>query len=132
MVVPNFVVAQLTEQAKQYGVLERKERQGDDYVGLQELITYGLKGMSAYEDHCLNLSTPEKRDHAVTEFLYESLGFLTRTDATVDELLGMALKVGEINLKVMGNLEGLHIGKFGNPEPTKVRATGVTGFVQSP
>jgi hydroxylamine reductase len=117
----------LTEQARQYGVLERKAVLGDDYVGLQELIVYGLKGMSAYEDHCLNLTNFEDKDPAITKFLYECFAFLNRTDASIDELLGMALKVGEINLRVMGNLEDLHTSKFGNPEPTKVRASGRKG-----
>lgn len=36
--------SQLVENAKKYGVLQRKKELGDDYVGLQEMIMYGIKG----------------------------------------------------------------------------------------
>ena len=41
----------LTEQGKNFGVFERKQRLGDDICGVQELIMYGLKGTAAYQSH---------------------------------------------------------------------------------
>ena len=37
--------------AKDVGVLKRRDELGADVNGLQEMITYGLKGMSAYTAH---------------------------------------------------------------------------------
>lgn len=111
-------------QADAFGVQPRQAKMGIDYVGLQELIHYGIKGMSAYADHCHNLGY---QDPEVVGFFYEAMAFLTREDCTVPELLAFALKVGEVNLKVMAELEGLHISKFGSPTPKKVRASGVEG-----
>ena len=37
--------------AKSVGVLKRREELGADVNGLQEMITYGIKGMSAYTAH---------------------------------------------------------------------------------
>ena len=45
-------VQSLKDQAMEFGIERRKQKFGDDYVGLQELIFYGLKGTAAYADHC--------------------------------------------------------------------------------
>ena len=45
----------------------------------------------------------------------------------MDELLGWALKVGELNLKIMELLDSVHTQTYGNPEPTPVRITPVKG-----
>lgn len=55
------------------------------------------------------------------------LDFLTREDPTVDELLGWAMKIGELNLKVMALLDEANTGAYGHPEPTPVRVTAVKG-----
>ena len=48
-------------------------------------------------------------------------------DADADALLGLALRCGEVNLKVMEMLDAAHTGAFGHPEPTGVRVTPVAG-----
>ncbi|NLB94335.1 MAG: hydroxylamine reductase, partial [Armatimonadetes bacterium] len=45
----------------------------------------------------------------------------------MDELIAMALKVGEVNLKVMGLLDAANTGAYGHPTPTSVRVTPVKG-----
>ena len=45
----------------------------------------------------------------------------------MDELVGWAMKVGEVNLKVMGLLDAANTGAYGHPEPTEVRITPVKG-----
>lgn len=99
------------------GIVARKGAKGEDVVGLEELITYGLKGTAAYADHALVLG---KEDDSVYAFFHECLDFLC-TDQSVDALTGMALKVGEVNLKVMGLLDAANTGNYGHPEPTAVR-----------
>ncbi|MHB9109115.1 MAG: hydroxylamine reductase [Armatimonadota bacterium] len=114
----------LVQQGEEAGVLARRERFGPDVAALLELITYGLKGMAAYADHAHILG---QDDDEVYGFFHEALDFLTRPQYTLDELVGMALKVGEVNLKVMGLLDAANTGTYGHPAPTKVRVTPVKG-----
>jgi len=92
---------------------------------LQELITYGLKGMAAYYDHAWVLGITDEEAMA---FFHEALNFLTSNDAKdIDKLVPMALKVGEVNLKVMELLDKANTDTYGHPEPTSVRITPVKG-----
>jgi hydroxylamine reductase len=97
---------------------------GPDVTGLQELLTYGLKGTAAYADHAAILG---QEDPAVYGFFHEALDFLTARPTDVDELLGMVLKCGQVNLKVMGLLDAANTGAYGDPEPTQVRVSPVKG-----
>jgi hydroxylamine reductase len=99
------------------GIAARKATKGDDVIGIEELITYGLKGTAAYADHALVLG---KEEDSVYAFFHEALDFLCR-EQSVDALVGMALKVGEVNLTVMGLLDAANTETYGHPEPTAVR-----------
>jgi hydroxylamine reductase len=105
------------------GIAARKDKKGDDVTGLEELITYGLKGTAAYADHAMILG---QEDDSVYAFFHEALDFLTR-DNSVADLTAMALKVGEVNLRVMELLDAGNTGNFGHPEPTSVKVTPVKG-----
>ncbi len=109
--------------AEVISISERIESAGPDVTGLQELITYGLKGSAAYVDHAIILG---HTDDSIFAFFHEALDFLTETH-TIEELLGMSLKVGEVNLKVMALLDGANTGTYGDPEPTQVLVTPVRG-----
>ncbi len=112
-------------QAASLSIANRLEDLGPDVAGLQELILYGLKGTAAYADHARVLGV---EDDDVYAFFHESLDFLTTEAATdVDALVAMAMKVGEVNLTVMGMLDTANTGKYGHPEPTVVRVTPVKG-----
>ena len=113
----------LLAQGREVSVTSRKEKYGDDVAGLMELVTYGVKGVAAYADHAQILG---KADDAVYGGIYAALDYLTG-EPTVDGLLGMALKVGEINYKAMELLDGANTGAFGHPAPTAVRVTPVKG-----
>jgi hydroxylamine reductase len=102
----------------------RIDELGEDVTGLQELITYGLKGAAAYLDHAQILG---KSDYAVYGAVHEMLNYLTERPADVGDLLAKALKTGEINLRAMELLDAANTGAYGNPEPTKVRITPVKG-----
>jgi len=114
----------LTGEAAAIGIQTRKDQLGEDVTGLQELLTYGLKGTAAYADHAQILG---QEDNDVYAFFHEALNFLTKENPTVDELLGLNLKCGEINLKVMGLLDTANTGTYGHPEPTEVRVTPIKG-----
>ena len=114
----------LLNEAPDRGINARKKALGDDAAGLQELLTYGLKGMAAYADHALILG---QEDENVYAFIHETLDFLTRTNPTVDELVGYNMKCGEVNLRVMELLDKANTDAYGHPVPTKVRVNPVKG-----
>jgi hydroxylamine reductase len=114
----------LLEQASKVGVKQAKAAFGDDLAGLQELLTYGVKGMAAYVEHAHVLG---KDDDKVYAFIHEALDYLTDKDPQVDKLLGLNLKCGEVNLAVMEMLDAANTGSYGNPAPTSVRITPVKG-----
>jgi hydroxylamine reductase len=117
--------AEMLVQAQTLSIAKKIETLGADVAGLQSLILFGLKGTAAYADHALVLG---KEDDSVYAFFHEALDFLTGPKATdVNELVAMALKVGEVNLKVMELLDAANTGTYGHPEPTQVRITPVKG-----
>jgi hydroxylamine reductase len=87
-------------------------------------MLYGLKGTAAYADHARVLG---QEDPGVYATFHEALDFLAKPNPTVDELLGWALKVGELNLRVMQLLDAANTGTYGHPEPTRVRVTPIKG-----
>jgi len=114
----------LIRQGEEVSIQKRKENQGDDITGIQELIVYGLKGAAAYADHAQMLG---KEDESVYALFHKTLNFLTKDSPSIDELLATALKVGELNLKVMELLDAAHTSTYGNPIPTRVRIEPVKG-----
>ncbi len=114
----------LVRQGQEVAIANRRTTLGEDVAGLQELITYGLKGAAAYADHAQILG---REDTEVYATFHEAMDFLTRDDPTTDELLGWALKVGELNLKAMQLLDAANTGMYGHPEPTQVRVTPLKG-----
>jgi len=103
---------------------KRIEALGEDVTGLQELLTYGLKGMAAYADHAMILG---REDAAACAFFHEALDYLARPNPSADELLALVMRCGEVNLRVMGLLDEAHTGTYGHPVPTRVRITPVKG-----
>jgi len=120
--------ADLAAAGKEIGIVKRMETYGPakDQIALQELVTYGIKGLCAYAEHAEVLG---KSDPAVFAFVHEALTFLTSPEAleNTEKLIGYALKVGEVNLKVMQLLEQGGNENYGKPVPTEVRTTPVKG-----
>ncbi len=112
------------DQALNIGVRSAIATHGADLAGLQELLTYGLKGTAAYADHAHILG---KDDEKVYAFIHEALCYLTDPNPTVDALFNLCMKCGEINLAVMEMLDAANTGAYGNPVPTSVRVTPVKG-----
>jgi len=114
----------LVVQGEAVSVEKRREKFGEDVAGLQELLTYGLKGAAAYADHAQILGV---EDETVWGFFHEALYFLASEPTDADALTAMCLKCGEINLKVMELLSAAHISTYGTPTPTQVRIEPVAG-----
>ncbi|MBN2587112.1 MAG: hydroxylamine reductase [Candidatus Fermentibacteraceae bacterium] len=114
---------QLKSQAARISILERMDDRGRTLTGLEELVTYGLKGSAAYAEHARILGV---EDDDIYMFFHEALDFLTGP-RTAEELFAMALQVGEKNIRVMEMLDSANTGTYGHPEPTVVRVTPVKG-----
>ncbi len=121
---PAAELADLIDQAEDVSVEDRIDDLGADVAGLQELLTYGLKGTAAYADHALVLG---REDEDVYAFLHEALDFLTVEQPSLGDLLAYNLRCGEVNLKVMAMLDEANTGTYGHPVPTPVRVTPVAG-----
>lgn len=117
-------VEALADHASDLAITERLKDLGPDVTGLQELALYGVKGAAAYLHHANVLG---KYDAAVTGDLVKALAALHPAPADIEVLAGMALGVGEINLRVMAMLDAGHVDTFGHPEPTALRITPVAG-----
>ena len=121
---PASDIESLVKQGADVSVENRRKELGDDIAGLGELMVYGLKGAAAYVDHAHILGVEDVEVYAT---FHEALDFLTRADASADDLLTWCLKTGELNLRSMALLDEANTGTYGHPEPTPVRVTPVKG-----
>ena len=115
---------ELIRQGEDVTIRKRIDSLGEDVAGLQELITYGVKGAAAYADHAQVLG---KEDDAVYGMFHELLDGLVANPTDPDDLLARALKAGELNLKAMELLDAANTGAYGHPQPTPVLVTPVKG-----
>ncbi|MCX5874861.1 MAG: hydroxylamine reductase [Deltaproteobacteria bacterium] len=88
-----------------------------DLQSLKQITMYGLRGLAAYTDHAAILG---KEDDTVYAYIHEAMAELTRKDLGLDQLVGLALKCGEVNLKAMELLDAGNTGTYGHPVPTPV------------
>ena len=88
-----------------------------DILSLQQILTYGIKGVAAYADHAQILG---QEDDGVYVFIHEGLAATLRKDLTLDDWIGLVLKCGEINLRAMELLDAGNTGTYGHPVPTRV------------
>ena len=102
------------EKAAQVGVLSTKD---EDIRSLRELITYGLKGLSAYSKHANALL---KDDPEVDAFLQKALAATLDDSLTVNDLIALTMEVGKYGVSGMALLDGANTGAYGNPEITRV------------
>jgi hydroxylamine reductase len=114
----------LLAQGEAHGLGGRLTTLGDTVTGLQELLTYGVKGAAAYSAHARALGV---EDPAVTAFFHEALDHLASARPDGDALVGLAMRCGQVNLRTMELLDAAHTGRYGHPVPTPVRTTPVKG-----
>ncbi len=89
----------------------------EDKRSLKEMITYGLKGLSAYLKHAEVLKFTDKN---INFFIEKTLVELLRKDITAEELTALALEVGKYGVLGMELLDRANTKTYGNPEITKV------------
>ena len=100
--------------AAQVGVLSTEN---EDIRSLRELITYGLKGLSAYSKHANALL---QDDGQVDAFLQRALAATLDDSLTADDLVALTLETGKYGVQGMALLDKANTTAYGNPEITKV------------
>ncbi|MCG8471575.1 MAG: hydroxylamine reductase [Desulfobacterales bacterium] len=88
-----------------------------DINSLKQILLYGLKGLAAYGDHAAILG---REDEAVAGFIYEALAAIVSNEVGLDEMVGLCLKCGEVNIRAMELLDDANTGTYGHPVPTVV------------
>jgi len=114
--VPASTIDEMVKQGAEVGVLSDPDRDPDVH-SLQQTLIYGLKGVAAYADHAAILG---QEDQKVYDFIYDGFVASMKPNATVDEMVGVVLKCGEINLRAMELLDAANTGHYGHPVPTSV------------
>ncbi|MBM9613881.1 hydroxylamine reductase [Desulfobulbus rhabdoformis] len=88
----------------------------EDLRSLKQIILYGLRGLAAYTDHAAILG---QEDEMVYAFIHEAMAAITG-EMGLNDLVAMALKTGEVNIKAMELLDAGNTGTYGHPVPTEV------------
>lgn len=102
------------QKAQTVGVLSTEN---EDIRSLQELITYGLKGLSAYSKHANALL---EQDEELDAFLQRALAATLDDSLTVDELVALTLETGKYGVTGMALLDKANTSAYGNPQVTRV------------
>ena len=102
------------EKAATVGVLSTEN---EDIRSLRELITYGLKGLSAYSKHANVLL---KDDEEVDAFIQRALAATLDDNLSLEELIALTMETGKHGVFGMALLDKANTEAYGNPEITKV------------
>ena len=102
------------EKARTVGVLSTEN---EDIRSLRELITYGLKGLSAYSKHANVLL--EDNDE-VDAFLQKALAATLNDNLSVEDLIALTMETGKYGVSGMAMLDKANTDSYGNPKITKV------------
>ena len=96
------------------GVLSTED---EDIRSLRELITYGLKGLSAYSKHANALL---EEDGEIDAFLQKALAATLDDSLTADDLVSLVMETGKYGVAGMALLDRANTKAYGDPEITKV------------
>ena len=88
-----------------------------DIRSLRQTILYGLKGISAYGHQARELSYYSDN---VDNFYIIALESITDNTLTVEELIRLTLKTGDMAIEIMKKLDEANTTIYGNPSPHPV------------
>ena len=101
---------------KKAGTIGIMATTNEDVRSLQQLLIIGLKGIAAYADHAAMLRLEKD---GIYDFFMEALASTTK-ELSVDEMIGMVMKAGEMAVSTMALLDEANTTAYGNPEITEV------------
>lgn len=88
-----------------------------DIRSLRQTVLYGLKGISAYGHQARELGYYSDQ---VDDFYIQALESLTDDSLTVEEMIRMTMRTGEMAIAIMKKLDEANTEVYGNPSPHKV------------
>lgn len=91
--------------------------ENEDIRSLRELITYGLKGLSAYSKHA-NVLLEDNEE--IDAFMQRALAATLDDSLSADDLIALTLETGKYGVDGMALLDNANTSTYGNPEITKV------------
>ena len=91
--------------------------ENEDIRSLRELITYGLKGLSAYSKHA-NVLLQDNEE--IDAFMHRALAATLDDSLSADDLIALTLETGKYGVDGMALLDNANTSTYGNPEITKV------------
>ncbi|HEY3421971.1 MAG TPA: hydroxylamine reductase, partial [Methanocellaceae archaeon] len=107
----------LIDQGAKVGLMSDTFASDENIRSLQHVTLFGIKGIAAYADHAQILG---QEDEKVYAFIHEGLTALGNKSLGLNEWVGLALKCGEVNIRVMELLDAGNTGVYGHPAPTTV------------
>ena len=110
----NGSVEEFDTKAAAAGVLSTEN---EDIRSLRELITYGLKGLSAYSKHA-NVLLQDNEE--IDAFMQRALAATLDDSLSADDLIALTLETGKYGVDGMALLDNANTSTYGNPEITKV------------
>lgn len=110
----NGSVEEFATKAAAVGVLSTEN---EDIRSLRELITYGLKGLSAYSKHA-NVLLQDNEE--IDAFMQRALAATLDDSLSADDLIALTLETGKYGVDGMALLDNANTSTYGNPEITKV------------
>ena len=105
---------QFAANAATVGILSTEN---EDIRSLRELITYGLKGLSAYSKHA-NVLLQDNEE--IDAFMQRALAATLDDSLSADDLIALTLETGKYGVDGMALLDNANTSTYGNPEITKV------------
>lgn len=88
-----------------------------DIRSLRSTILYGLKGVAAYGHQARFINFIDKE---VDKFYFKALEATTNDKLTLEELIELTMKTGNIAIAVMKLLDDANTSRYNNPTPHKV------------
>jgi len=113
---PSLMMDEMTKQGAKVGT-RADVSNNPDVQSLHQILTYGVKGLAAYAYHAAILG---KKDDEVFDFVYRALASTRNPTLSAEELVGLVLECGRINLRAMELLDAANTETYGHPVPTKV------------
>lgn len=107
-------VIKAKSESDEVGVLATEN---EDIRSLRELITYGLKGLSAYSKHANALGYDNEE---IDAFMQSALAKLLDDSLTAEDLVALTMETGKFGVDGMALLDTANTTTYGNPEITKV------------
>jgi hydroxylamine reductase len=114
--IPKNSINDLVEQGKLEG-FKANTSLDEDTRSLQNILIYGIKGVASYTYHACRL---DQKDDNVFEFVHRGLSAVLDKSLSRNDLLGLVLECGKINIRAMELLDAGNTETYGHPAPTQV------------